>query len=473
MANSKNELLTFENDKLVNLKYFGEKLIEILKNADYYKKIPIYDPSQKAFTIAIDSKWGTGKTTFLKRLENQLNKDSNFNAIYYNAWECDDFGDALIPIVYQLKQILDKSIEGANDKIEKIEKLCNKFHVAAHYIGKVLSQTTINFNSPIGIGGEFPISAISDAVKDIIDKKPIWLDNDTFSEFENYINLREDFKKTVRTLVPQTGTKRVIIIDELDRCRPTFAVETLEVVKHLFDVENIQFIFAVDIEQLSHSIATMYGQNMDASGYLRRFFDLQLVFPAVNKLEFVKLQFEDDKALNSSINNIQEISATLQLTLRDIEKYTSYLKLLSKTSLKNCFEDVYSLEDLFAIYYYLIVLNSKYPDFWRFVQNYTGDSNLDNFKVAIGQSYTIPSRYFIDEKTPPKPQAVVDFCRNILLPSESKNRTLKDIYAHSTKYLNPDSLLSIGLRKSDRTFTVIQAIQNILAVLSIDIIKDN
>jgi Predicted P-loop ATPase len=141
MTNSKNEseLLTFENDKLVNLKYFGKQLIKILKNADYYKKVPIYDPNQKAFTIAIDSKWGTGKTTFLERLKNELNSDSDFNAVYYNAWECDDFDDALIPIVYQLKLILDQSIEDFDKKIGKIEELCSKVHVATHYIGKALA----------------------------------------------------------------------------------------------------------------------------------------------------------------------------------------------------------------------------------------------------------------------------------------------------------------------------------------------
>jgi Predicted P-loop ATPase len=294
-----------------------------------------------------------------------------------------------------------------------------------------------------------------------------------FSEFENYMNLREEFRKTIKTLVPQTGVKRVIIIDELDRCKPPFAVETLEVVKHLFDVENIQFIFAVDIEQLSHSIATMYGQNMDASGYLRRFFDLQLVFPAVNTLEFIKPQFIDDNSLKTSINHIAEISTNLNLTLRDIEKFTSYLKLLSKTSLNHCFEDVAHPDKLFAIYYYLIVLNSKYPEFWKYIIEYTGDSNLNNFRVDIGQKYAIPSRYFIDEKTTPAPQAVVNFCRNILLSSDGRNKVLREIYAHSTTNLNPDVIRNIGLNKSNRDFTIIRAIQNVLAVLSLDIIKEN
>jgi predicted KAP-like P-loop ATPase len=62
-------------------------------------------------------------------------------------------------------------------------------------------------------------------------------------------------------------------VDELDRCRPTYAIQTLELVKHLFNVPGLIFIFALDIEQLSHSVQTVYGQNMDAQGYLCRFFD--------------------------------------------------------------------------------------------------------------------------------------------------------------------------------------------------------
>ena len=57
----------------------------------------------------------------------------------------------------------------------------------------------------------------------------------------------------------QVTHRLLIFIDELDRCRPTFAIETLEVVKHFFNVPNVVFVFSLDMNQLQKSIKTIYG----------------------------------------------------------------------------------------------------------------------------------------------------------------------------------------------------------------------
>ena len=67
----------------------------------------------------------------------------------------------------------------------------------------------------------------------------------------------------------------VFIIDELDRCRPTFAIELLERVKHIFDVPNIVFVFGINREELTKSLRSVYGE-IEAEEYLRRFFDMEL-----------------------------------------------------------------------------------------------------------------------------------------------------------------------------------------------------
>ena len=93
-------------------------------------------------------------------------------------------------------------------------------------------------------------------------------------KFKDYMEFKDaisDFKESLEGIV-NNQRKIVIIIDELDRCKPTFAVQLLEIVKHLFDIKGITFIFMLDIEQLSHSIKTIYGQEMDVTGYLCRFF---------------------------------------------------------------------------------------------------------------------------------------------------------------------------------------------------------
>lgn len=76
--------------------------------------------------------------------------------------------------------------------------------------------------------------------------------------------------------------KIIIMVDELDRCKPTFAIELLEVIKHLFDVENMVFIFALDIKQLSYSVQSVYGTGIDSTGYLCRFFDYISKLPKID-----------------------------------------------------------------------------------------------------------------------------------------------------------------------------------------------
>lgn len=94
--------------------------------------------------------------------------------------------------------------------------------------------------------------------------------------------LREKFKEEMRSYQKEIDRKIIFFIDELDRCRPTFAIELLEVIKHLFNIENIIFILSIDKQQLSHSVSTIYGQGADTLGYLRRFFDLDYKLPKID-----------------------------------------------------------------------------------------------------------------------------------------------------------------------------------------------
>lgn len=96
-------------------------------------------------------------------------------------------------------------------------------------------------------------------------------------------------------MIEDSGLKKlVIIIDELDRCKPLFAIQTLEIVKHFLDVKDVVFIFAVDLEQLSHSVESIYGFGMDASGYLCKFFDYITKFPQSNMLSIIKTLLPDN-----------------------------------------------------------------------------------------------------------------------------------------------------------------------------------
>lgn len=83
-----------------------------------------------------------------------------------------------------------------------------------------------------------------------------------------------------------------IFIDELDRCRPLYAIVLLERIKHLFDVPGIVFVIATDTEQLKHSVNVIYGSGFDSNTYLRRFFDQSFTLPSPDYVEYAKLLFQ-------------------------------------------------------------------------------------------------------------------------------------------------------------------------------------
>ena len=103
-----------------------------------------------------------------------------------------------------------------------------------------------------------------------------------------------DFKKSLTTLIHavvkrgKLVTPLFLFIDELDRCRPTYAIELLEAIKHLFSTDGIVFVIATDSGQLQHSIRAIYGNDFDGSEYLRRFFDQEYVLPEPDYTAYCK-----------------------------------------------------------------------------------------------------------------------------------------------------------------------------------------
>ena len=75
---------------------------------------------------------------------------------------------------------------------------------------------------------------------------------------------------------------------KLDRCRPDYAIRFLETIKHVFEVDHVTFLLAVDKQQLTHSIKGVYGHQFDAEKYLERFADVRLSLPDSPRIDFIK-----------------------------------------------------------------------------------------------------------------------------------------------------------------------------------------
>ncbi len=234
-----------------------EKYAKILSN--------IVATYAEGFVLAIDNKWGTGKTTFVKMWQRQLVNDG-FQTLYFNAWENDFESNPLVAFISELKTLITSETKEYKTLLEKgaiitknvlpqIAKAIANRYLDTAELADVIENTTKGVTE-----------ILKDEVKEYASKKK---------------GLRE-FRNSLSKFVKVTkGDKPIIfIIDELDRCRPNYSVELLEQIKHFFSVAGIVFVLSIDKIQLSHAIRGFYGNDrIDADEYLRRFIDIEYALP--------------------------------------------------------------------------------------------------------------------------------------------------------------------------------------------------
>ena len=331
------------------------KFVEnLIVNSDSYKR----DSDSKSYVMALDSAWGTGKSFFIDLLIQDIEEQDNIFVVKYNAWANDYCDNAFNPLIYD---ILDADCLKFSTETEADIQNAKKLLKSAFDVGKVFTKGLINeaIKNKTGVDVE---KALDEAIKSSKDFKSFMLreipnlnelneQRDAFNELKTYLSNATEWMQ-------EDAKKLVVIIDELDRCKPTFAIQTLEIVKHIFDVNNIVFLFAVDIEQLSHSVSTIYGQEFDSVGYLCRFFDYiaKLPNPKIEKFISHKLEEVGFDRQNPEIIRAHEYICELvrffNLSLRDIDTVMQSYKILNDTKLKE-----YKILDAHFVYLFYYQIN--------------------------------------------------------------------------------------------------------------------
>ena len=229
--------------------------------------------------LAVDAAWGAGKTTFLKMWSQHLRKN-NFPVVEFNAWETDSTGDPFITLSGELTdglhQYADQPLAG---KIDAMKKMATKvLRRVTPAVIKIATDRLLDFNQITEKEiGQVLASSAEDRMSSYR------------KEQEAVKEFREKLQDLAETLAKsEEGKPLVIVIDELDRCRPSYAIELLEVAKHLFTVEHIIFVLAVNRSELENSICALYGSGFDARGYLRRFFDVDFHLPEAARQPFIE-----------------------------------------------------------------------------------------------------------------------------------------------------------------------------------------
>ena len=271
-------------------------------------------PTIKKYTVfALDGSWGSGKTFFIKQLEyasrnpnNYINLNKNviesfnreYSIFYFNAWEND-----FLPPLESVLVSLSNGIWDGRDKL------------ASRAVG--ITKEIVNI----------PINYISGGAANLEKFKKTYL-TDYIKHAKKLLNISEEISNMIHNYKDKTGRKLLFIIDDLDRCKPTFAVELLEVIKHNFNCDEAVFLICANNDQLQHTIKKYYGEGFDGYEYLDRFYDIVINLPDPDVGQYVKycldLRHPDYVYADVAI----DIAKVEKFSLRQINRYISSLALL-------------------------------------------------------------------------------------------------------------------------------------------------
>lgn len=340
------------------------------RNSDIVSFADILNSLDEGCAIALDAKWGAGKTFFIKQTKMILDAFNDFIpsfdeddkaaivtfcdkehrnnpveyssqvSVYYDAWANDNDEDPILSLVLSILESLDADFSF----VQGTSVLTKAAAVLEFFTGKSYVSLLE------GLKGENPLDVIQNS-KDI----------------ENLI------KEFLDALLCERGDRLVIFVDELDRCKPDYAVRVLERIKHYFSNDRITFVFAINSLELQHTIKKYYGESFDASRYLDRFFDLRVSLPPIDK----KL-FYNSIGFNDSSNYYYDMVCRIVIekfdfSLREIAKFIRLTKIAAYKPTheeKNSFHFSDGLGFKFCLFYFVPIMiglrirdTSKYENF--------------------------------------------------------------------------------------------------------------
>ena len=255
----------FADDRL-GLEPFSEKLERYL--------ITEHDFVTGSLVVSLCAPFGSGKTTFLSMWQSKMNErreqpdQMTPRAIMINAWESDYCGDPLLAITTALVEAVEgdsKAKPNAGHRLREAAKDVAWFTVGlANSVSSTLTGLDVVKASQLA----------EDKKKERKAEKP-----DFVALYENRKSALNTLKEVLRDIFGGLHPKAFIFVDELDRCRPDYAISYLETIKHIFDVRGLVFLLAVDYRHLENSARALFGINLAFNEYFRKFVHRSFQFP--------------------------------------------------------------------------------------------------------------------------------------------------------------------------------------------------
>lgn len=277
----------------------------------------LLEDGEDSVVAAVNGVWGSGKTFFLKRWLRSL-EQHNILAVYIDAWADDFCEDPLVPILARMQDAFKQA--GCSDSL-----MGSVSENAGHLLKDI----------PLAIlSGLFKKATGVDA--DVIDKKFFETASENalerFSKLTRYRDaLRQHLSELAKDHYSSKGRMLVVVIDELDRCAPSYAVRLLERIKHVLSVPHIVFVLGIDKTQLAQTLQAYYGA-IDVENYLHRFIDLEFTLPEPDTTTYINSLWKSYQ-IEDYYKSIDERKYFLT-PMRRVRKMLAYLCKMHRMSLR-------------------------------------------------------------------------------------------------------------------------------------------
>lgn len=284
--------------------------------------------------------------------EHKINRDMKSIPqlpIYYDAWKNDNATDPILSLIYEIVKAFHNmyKFDGKREVFNALKGIAKSI-VSCVDLNINLTKKTITpeINLPItentndtqqpGVN----INVSGEKLSTIFDNFDKFKAPDLLEDFKKEDNLHELINQFFDKLSLDNKTRLVIFIDELDRCKPTYAIQFLERIKHYFDRQNITFVFSTNIKELINTVQNYYGNNFNGDRYLDKFFDLRLQLPKVELFYYLKL-LKVEERYGFKIDFLTQVINYFNLEMREITRFLKIFELSTNNMFGNVFTGEY------------------------------------------------------------------------------------------------------------------------------------
>ncbi|OYY21378.1 MULTISPECIES: P-loop NTPase fold protein [unclassified Polynucleobacter] len=298
--------------------------------------------------VAIDGEWGIGKTWFGQNLKTLIDSKSEFGSIWIDAFQADWIDDPALTLISSMGAGLDDA-----QRKSFFDSAAPLIARAVPNLIKAVAKTAGNF---VGVDKE-----VIDTAADILKDEAEELIRAKLDELAEREKVLEHLKKLLADHVKKAkGQKVVVIVDELDRCSPAYAIRLLERLKHLFDIEGVIFLLLWNRNQIKQAVEAFYGAGTNGAMYLDKFIDYPIAMPITNSstslppmdrlIKLFSKNMSEEKQMRFLNNSswLVAISTLLNLNARQSQRILDWWT-------------VSSTRNFVALESWLIGLKAKYP----------------------------------------------------------------------------------------------------------------